>query len=157
MAAPDTDRKVAATNRKARHDFTIERTLEAGLVLTGTEVKSLRAGAGVAIAEAHVGERGGELWLLDAHIPEYAGGNRLNHEPRRARKILVSRTEMHKLIGAVTREGMTLVPLQVYFNPRGLAKLEVGLAKGRKKADKREAIATRDWKRSQARLLAHRG
>jgi SsrA-binding protein len=156
MAASDTGRKVAATNRKARHDYTIERTLEAGLVLMGTEVKSLRAGAGVAIAEAHAVERNGELWLIDAHIPEYAGGNRQNHEPRRARKLLVNRTEMNKLIGSVTREGMTLVPLQVYFNARGIAKVELGLAKGRKKADKRAAVATRDWKRSQARLLATR-
>ncbi|MBL8833515.1 MAG: SsrA-binding protein SmpB, partial [Rhodospirillales bacterium] len=114
MAAPDDGRKVAATNRKARHDYSIERTLEAGLVLMGTEVKALRAGAGVAIAEAHAVERDGELWLIDAHIPEYAGGNRQNHEPRRARKLLVNRAEMDKLIGAVTRQGMTLVPLQVY-------------------------------------------
>ncbi len=148
--------KLIASNRKARHDYHVEDTWEAGLVLMGTEVKALRAGAGVAIAEAHAVERNGELWLIDAHIPEYAGGNRQNHEPRRARKLLVNRAEMHKLIGAVTREGMTLVPLQVYFNARGLAKVELGLAKGRKKADKREAVATRDWKRSQARLLATR-
>jgi SsrA-binding protein len=157
MPAPDQGRKVAATNRKARHDFAILRTLEAGLVLTGTEVKSLRAAGGIAIGEAHAVERDGELWLVDAHIPEYAGGNRQNHAPRRARKLLVSRVEMNKLIGAVTREGMALVPLQLYFNARGIAKLELGLAKGRKKADKREAVATRDWKRSQARLLATRG
>jgi SsrA-binding protein len=156
MPAPDQARKVAATNRRARYDFTIESTLEAGLVLLGTEVKSLRVG-GVTIADAHAVERDGELWLIDAHIPEYKSGNRFNHEPRRPRKLLVAKRELEKLAGKVTREGMTLVPLQLYFNPRGIAKVELGLAKGRKKADKREAIATRDWKRDQARLLARRG
>lgn len=155
MPAPDQARKVAATNRRARHDYSIESTLEAGLVLLGTEVKSLRAG-GATIADAHAATRDGELWLIDAHIPEYKSGNRFNHEPRRPRKLLVAKREMEKLAGKVTREGMTLVPLQLYFNPRGIAKIELGLAKGRKKADKREAIATRDWKRDQARLLARR-
>ena len=155
MPAPDQARKVAATNRRARHDYSIESTLEAGLVLLGTEVKSLRAG-GATIADAHAATRDGELWLIDAHIPEYKSGNQFNHEPRRPRKLLVAKRELAKLAGAVTREGMTLVPLQLYFNPRGIAKIELGLAKGRKKADKREAIATRDWKRSQARLLATR-
>lgn len=155
MPAPDQARKVAATNRRARHDYAIESTLEAGLVLLGTEVKSLRIG-GVTIADAHAVERDGELWLIDAHIPEYKSGNRFNHEPRRPRKLLVAKRELEKLAGKVTREGMTLVPLQLYFNPRGIAKVELGLAKGRKKADKREAIATRDWKRDQARLLARR-
>jgi SsrA-binding protein len=156
MPAPDQARKVAATNRRARYDYTIDSTLEAGLVLVGTEVKSLRAG-GATIADAHATERDGELWLIDAHIPEYKSGNRFNHEPRRPRKLLVAKRELEKLAGKVTREGMTLVPLQLYFNPRGIAKVELGLAKGRKKADKREAVATRDWKRDQARLLARRG
>ncbi len=155
MPAPEQARKVAATNRRARHDYSIESTLEAGLVLLGTEVKSLRAG-GATIADAHAAARDGELWLIDAHIPEYKSGNRFNHEPRRPRKLLVAKRELEKLSGKVTREGMTLVPLQLYFNPRGIAKIELGLAKGRKKADKREAIATRDWKRDQARLLARR-
>ncbi|MFM7346240.1 MAG: SsrA-binding protein SmpB [Tagaea sp.] len=155
MPAPEQARKVAATNRRARHDYSIESTLEAGLVLLGTEVKSLRVG-GATIADAHAAERNGELWLIDAHIPEYKAGNRENHEPRRPRKLLVAKREMEKLAGKVTREGMTLVPLQLYFNGRGIAKVELGLAKGRKKADKREAIATRDWKRDQARLLARR-
>jgi SsrA-binding protein len=156
MPAPDQARKVAATNRRARYDYTIDSTLEAGLVLVGTEVKSLRAG-GATIADAYATERDGELWLIDAHIPEYKSGNRFNHEPRRPRKLLVAKRELEKLAGKVTREGMTLVPLQLYFNPRGIAKVELGLAKGRKKADKREAVATRDWKRDQARLLARRG
>ena len=155
MPAPAQDRKVAATNRRARHDYSIESTLEAGLVLLGTEVKSLRAG-GASIVDAHAAARDGELWLVDAHIPEYKSGNQFNHEPRRPRKLLVAKRELEKLSGKVAREGMTLVPLQLYFNPRGIAKVELGLAKGRKKADKREAIATRDWQRDQARLLARR-
>jgi SsrA-binding protein len=155
MPAPEQTRKVAATNRRARHDYTIESTLEAGLVLVGTEVKSLRIG-GASLMDAHAATRNGELWLLEAHIPEYKSGNQFNHEPKRARKLLVAKKEMTKLAGAISRDGMTLVPLQLYFNGRGIAKVELGLAKGRKKADKREAVTTRDWKRDQARLLSRR-
>lgn len=156
MPAPDQGRKVAATNRKARHDFAIERTLEAGIVLTGTEVKSLRAAGGIAIGEAHAVERDGELWLIDAHIPEYAGGNRQNHEPRRARKLLLHRGQINKLIGAIQREGRTVVPLQVYFNPRGRAKIEIALATGKQAHDKRQSIKDRDWQRQRARMMSSR-
>jgi SsrA-binding protein len=150
------ERKAVAQNRKARHDYFITSTLEAGLVLVGTEVKSLREG-GCQITDAHATERDGELWLVNAHIPEYRGGNRFNHEPKRPRKLLVSKRERDKLVGAVTREGMTVVPLQIYFNERGIAKCELGLAKGKKKGDKRATERERDWSRERARLLRNRG
>jgi SsrA-binding protein len=156
MAKAPLPEKLAAQNRKARHDYFIQSTLEAGIVLTGTEVKSLREG-GAQITDAHAEERGGELWLLDAHIPEFHGGNRFNHEPRRPRKLLVHKREMDKLIGAVTREGMTLIPLRLYFNGQGRAKLELALGKGKKKYDKRETIKTRDWQREKARVMRARG
>lgn len=148
--------KTIAVNRRARHDFSIEDTLEAGIALLGTEVKALRQG-GVQLGDAHAGEMKGELWLFNAHIPEYKAGNRFNHEPRRPRKLLVHRRQLDRLIGAVQREGMSLVPLQLYFNPRGVAKLELGLAKGKKKWDKRESEKTRDWQREKGRLLRARG
>ena len=150
------ERKAVAQNRKARHDYFITSTLEAGLVLVGTEVKSLREG-GCQITDAHAAERDGELWLVNAHIPEYRGGNRFNHEPKRSRKLLVNKRERDKLIGAVTREGMTVVPLSIYFNERGIAKCELGLAKGKKKSDKRATERERDWSRERARLLRNRG
>ena len=150
------EEKLVAQNRKARHDYFIESTLEAGLMLTGTEVKALRAG-GVQITEAHAGERGGELWLFNAHIPEFHGGNRLNHEPKRPRKLLVKRRELDKLMGAVQRQGMTIVPLRLYFNTKGFAKIEIGLAKGKKNVDKRATIKERDWKREKARVMRARG
>ncbi len=156
MAKAPLPEKLAAQNRKARHDYFIQSTLEAGIVLTGTEVKALREG-GAQITDAHAEERGGELWLLDAHIPEFHGGNRMNHEPRRPRKLLVHRREMNRLIGAVTREGMTLIPLRLYFNGQGRAKLELALAKGKKKYDKRETIKARDWQREKARVMRARG
>jgi len=156
MAKAPLPEKLAAQNRKARHDYFIQSTLEAGIVLTGTEVKSLREG-GAQITDAHAEERGGELWLLDAHIPEFHGGNRFNHEPRRPRKLLVHKREMNRLIGAVTREGMTLIPLRLYFNAQGRAKLELALAKGKKKYDKRETIKARDWQREKARVMRARG
>jgi len=156
MAKAPLPEKLAAQNRKARHDYFIQSTLEAGIVLTGTEVKALREG-GAQITDAHAEERGGELWLLDAHIPEFHGGNRLNHEPRRPRKLLVHKREMNRLIGAVTREGMTLIPLRLYFNGQGRAKLELALGKGKKKYDKRETIKARDWQREKARVMRARG
>jgi SsrA-binding protein len=148
--------KIAAQNRKARHDYFIESTLEAGLVLTGTEVKSLREG-GAQITDAHAGPMKGELWLFNAHIPEFHGGNRMNHEPRRPRKLLVHKREMEKFLGAVQRQGMTIVPLKLYFNAQGRAKIEIGLAKGKKKGDKRETIKEREWQRDKARLMRARG
>jgi SsrA-binding protein len=156
MAKAPLPRKLVAQNRKARHDYFIGDTFEAGIVLTGTEVKSLRGG-GVQITESYADPRGGELWLVNAHIPEYGGGNRFNHEPRRPRKLLLHKREIEKMIGAVTRERMTIVPLELYFNERGRAKLQLGLAKGKTKGDKRETIKERDWKRDKARLMRDRG
>jgi SsrA-binding protein len=148
-----TDRYIAQ-NRRARHDYLIQETIEAGLVLAGTEVKVLRKG-GVSINESYAAERDGELYLMNANIPEYAPA-RINHEPRRARKLLVRRRELNKLMGAVTREGMTLVPLSLYFNERGRAKVELGLAKGKRKADKRAAEKERDWQRAKGRIMRAR-
>lgn len=143
---------LVAQNRRARHDYTIEDTMEAGLALTGSEVKSLRLGRG-SITEAFAGEKGGEVWLMNAHIPEYEGARNFGHSPRRDRKLLLHRRQIERLIGAVRREGATLIPLRLYFNDRGRAKLELGLAKGKRKIDKRQDIKDRDWKRTQARAL----
>ena len=154
MAKAPADRNIVAQNRKARHDYFITETLEAGLVLLGTEVKSLRDG-GCQLTDAHAGERDGELWLFNAHIPEYRGGNRFNHEPKRPRKLLLHKRQINKLIGAVEREGMTIVPLKLYFNEHGKAKLLIGLGKGKKSFDKRETEKNRDWGREKARLLKH--
>lgn len=148
--------RVIADNRKARHNFFIESTLEAGLALTGSEVKSLRTGK-VAIAEAYAQAKAGEIFLLNAHIPEYKMANRFNHEPRRARKLLVHKKEARRLAAAVQREGMTLVPLKLYFNAKGIAKLELGIARGKKQHDKRETEKKRDWQRDKARLLRKKG
>ena len=145
-------RKAVAQNRKAFHDYAIEDRLEAGIVLTGTEVKSLRQGR-ANIVDSHAGEMDGELYLFNLHIPEYAGGNRFNHEVRRPRKLLVHRREMAKLFGAAQREGYTLVPLSLYFNKRGIAKVELGLGKGKKSYDKRASIKDRDWQRQKERLF----
>lgn len=156
MAKDAPERRVVAENRKARHNYAIADRIEAGLVLAGTEVKSLRGGKSN-IQDAYAAERDGELWLENAYIPEYSGGNRFNHETRRARKLLLRRREIGKLIGAITRDGMTLVPLSLYFNERGRAKVELGLAKGRKIHDKRAVIKERDWQRDRQRLLRSRG
>ena len=149
-------RTQVAQNRKARHNYLIEETLEAGLVLTGSEVKSLREGR-ASIGEAYAAEQAGELYLFNAHIPEYRAANRLNHAPKRPRKILVHRRERSRLFGQIQREGYTLVPLSLYFNPRGIAKVELGLAKGKRQVDKRETSKRRDWERQKARLLRERG
>jgi len=149
--APET-RTFAAQNRKARHDYSIEDTYEAGIVLTGTEVKSLRGGKSN-IVESYATEKGGEVWLVNAYIPEYTQGNRFNHEPRRPRKLLLHRHQCRRLIGAVQREGYTLVPLSVYFNQRGIAKVELGLAVGKKLHDKRADLRKREWERERQRLL----
>jgi len=152
---PDLDHKVVAQNRKARHNYFIEETFEAGLSLTGTEVKSLRGGRST-IAESYITALEGEAWLVNATIPEYAAGNRFNHEPRRPRKLLLHRSQVSKLIGAIQREGRTVVPLQVYCNERGRAKIEIALATGKKAHDKRQSIKERDWQRQRSRLLARR-
>ena len=148
---------VAAQNRKARHDYTIHETLEAGLALVGPEVKSLRAGRAT-LSEAWAGEREGEMWLFNAYIPEWqAGSHMARFEPRRPRKLLLHRKQVRELTGTVTREGTTLVPLQIHFNDRGMAKVLLGLAEGRKQHDKRAAIAARDWQRDKARLMRDKG
>jgi SsrA-binding protein len=152
---PDLGRTVVAQNRKARHNYFIEETFEAGLALTGTEVKSLRGGRST-IAESYITEREGEAWLVNATIPEYASGNRFNHEPRRPRKLLMHRNQINKLIGAIQRQGRTVVALQIYFNPKGRAKIEIALATGKKAHDKRATIKERDWQRQRSRLLARR-
>ncbi len=148
--------KTIAENRKARYNYFIEDTLEAGLVLTGTEVKSLRFGR-ANIAESYASPEQDELWLINANIPEYKGGNRHNHEPTRRRKILLKRREINRLAGARNREGMTLVPLKLYFNDRGLVKLMIGLAKGKKVHDKRQTEKDRDWQRQKQRLMREKG
>lgn len=150
------NRKLIAENRRARHEYFIEETLEAGIQLVGTEVKSLRAGR-ANIAESYASPEKGELWLINATIPEYPPAGQFNHDPRRPRKLLVRSRELKRLTGAVDREGRTLVPLRLYFNDRGIAKLELALAKGKKAHDKREATKDRDWKRQQARLLREKG
>jgi SsrA-binding protein len=152
---PDLGRTVVAQNRKARHNYFIEETMEAGLALTGTEVKSLRGGRS-SIAESYVTEAGGEAWLVNADIPEYASGNRYNHERKRPRKLLLHKRQISALIGAIQREGRTVVPLEVYFNERGMAKVQIALATGKQAHDKRQSIKERDWKRQRARLLARR-
>ena len=149
---PEPGQTVVAQNRKARHNYFIEETFEAGLSLTGTEVKSLRAGRST-IAESYVTAVEGEAWLVNATIPEYASGNRFNHEPRRPRKLLLHRSQVNKLIGAIQRQGRTVVPLQVYFNEKGRAKLEIALALCKKAHDKRATIKARDWQRQRSRLL----
>ncbi|MFN4239533.1 MAG: SsrA-binding protein SmpB [Erythrobacter cryptus] len=148
--------KIVAENRRARFDYHVEDVFEAGLVLQGTEVKALRAGE-ASIAESYAEVRDGEVWLVNANIPEYSHGNRLNHEPRRPRKLLLHAREVNRLLGAVERKGMTLVPLSIYFNRTGRAKVELALAKGKQTHDKRAAIKERDWKRDKARLMRERG
>jgi len=150
-------RKLIAENRRARFDYFLEQTFEAGLALTGSEVKSLRNGR-ANIAESYAAVEGDEIVLVNADIPPYAqAGPHFNHEPRRHRKLLLKRKEIAKLIGAVQREGRTIIPTKLFWNDRGLAKLEVALAKGKKEHDKREATAERDWQRDKARLMKDHG
>lgn len=148
--------KLIAENRRARYDYFLEETIEAGLALTGTEVKALRLGR-ANIAESYASAEGRELVLINAYIPEYGPANRFNHEPRRHRKLLLHRRQIDKLIGAVQREGRTLVPTRLYFDDKGRAKLELAVAKGKKVHDKRHAESERDWKRDQARLMREKG
>ncbi len=148
--------RVAADNRKARHLYHIEDEIEAGIVLHGTEVKSLRGGE-ANIQESYAEEKDGELWLVNAYIPEYSHGNRFNHESRRPRKLLMHRRQISRLAGAVQRQGYTLVPLRVYFTERGRAKILIGLGKGKNVRDKREDVKQRDWQRQKARLMKENG
>ena len=147
--------RIAAQNRKARHDYILEDTVEAGIALVGTEVKALREGHGN-LNDAYAAPQDGEIWLFNAYIPPYKAANRENHETRRPRKLLLHRRQIDKLSGAVARAGATLVPLSIYFNERGRAKVELALATGKKKHDKRAAEKERDWKRQKARLLRTR-
>jgi len=152
----DDNRKIVADNRKARFAYAIEDSLEVGIVLRGSEVKSLRNGK-ANIQEAYAQAKDGEIILLNAHIPEYTQANRFGHEPRRDRKLLVHKKEVRRLASAVQREGMTLVPLRLYFTPRGIAKVELGIARGKKLHDKRQSEKQRDWARDKARILRARG
>ena len=147
---------VAAQNRKARFDYAIKETVEAGIVLKGPEVKSLRSGRAT-LGDAWAGEREGEMWLFNAYIPEYKGGVLSRFEPRAPRKLLLKKKQINQLLGAVAKQGVTLVPLQIHFNERGRAKVLLGVGQGRQKQDKRQAIKDRDWKRDKARLMAARG
>lgn len=160
MARPQTKTfdkmKTVAENRRARFDYFIEDTYEAGIMLTGTEVKSLRFGEG-SIAESYAEIRNGECWLVNSNVPEFSHGNRFNHEPKRPRKLLLHEREIARMHGAVERKGMTLVPLSIYFNGRGRAKVELALARGKNAADKRSTIKERDWKREQSRILREHG
>ena len=148
--------KLVADNRKARFNYEIGDTFEAGIALTGTEVKSLRVGK-AAIAEAYADTRGGEIWLLNSNIPEYLQASRFNHAPKRPRRLLLHRKQINKLSGAVEREGMTLVPLKLYFNEKGRAKIEIALARGKKLYDKRQTEKKRSWERERGRLLRAKG
>ncbi|MFE0013864.1 SsrA-binding protein SmpB [Mesorhizobium sp. NPDC059054] len=152
----DPNNKVAAENRKARFSYEVLDTVETGLVLTGTEVKSLRQGQ-ANIQESYASVEDGGIWLINSYLPEYLQGNRFNHEPRRRRKLLLNKREIAKLGQGVARDGMTLVPLKIYFNDKGRAKLLLGLARGKKLHDKRETEKQRDWAREKGRLLKERG
>ena len=155
-AKSERPRKVVADNRKARFNYDIGDTFEAGIALTGTEVKSLRQGK-AAIAESYADARRGEIWLINSNITEYLQAGRFNHTPKRPRKLLLHKRQINKLIGAVEREGMTLVPLKLNFNDKGRAKIELALAKGKKLHDKRETEKKRDWAREKGRLMRDKG
>jgi len=144
--------KIVADNRKARFNYHIGEVFEAGIALTGSEVKSLRSGKAT-IAESYADARGGEIWLINSNVPEYLQAGRFNHAPKRPRKLLLHKRQINKLMGAVEREGMTLVPLKLYFNDKGRAKIEIALAKGKKLHDKRETERKRDWDRERGRLM----
>ena len=148
--------KVVAENRRARFEYFIEDRYEAGICLTGTEVKSLRGGEG-SIAESYAEVKNGEVWLINSNLPEFSHGNRNNHVPKRPRKLLLKERQIAKFHGAVERKGMTLVPLSIYFNSRGRAKVELALAKGKNNADKRGVMKDRDWKRDKARIMKENG
>lgn len=151
----DDGRKIVSENRKARFNYAIESNIEVGMQLTGTEVKSLRSGKAT-IAESYAHVKDGEVFLVNANIPEFTNGNRFNHEPTRVRRLLLKAKEIDRLHRAADRDGMTLIPLKIYFNERGIAKLDLGVAKGKKLHDKREDQKQRDWQRDKARLLKQR-
>ena len=153
---PGDNGKLIADNRKARHNYEFVETFEAGLQLSGTEVKSLRNGK-ANIAESYATEEKGEIWLINSYVPEYLQANQFNHNPRRRRKLLLHKKEVSKLIGAVQRDGMSIVPNRLYFNERGKVKIQIVLAKGRKAHDKREVSKKRDWQREKARLMRDKG
>ena len=155
-AKPERAFKVVADNRKARFNYQIGEVFEAGVALTGSDVKSLRAGKAT-IAEAYADARGGEIWLINSNIPEYLQASRFNHAPKRARKLLLHKRQINKLIGAVEREGYTVVPLKLYFNAKGRAKVEIALARGKKLHDKRETLKKRSWERERGRLMRAKG
>jgi SsrA-binding protein len=155
-AKPERRLKMVADNRRARFNYAIGDTFEAGIVLTGSEVKSLRAGKAT-IAESYADARGDELWLINSNIPEYLQASRFNHAPKRARKLLLQKREINRLVGAVEREGMTIVPLKLYFNEKGRAKIEIALARGKKLHDKRETLKKRFWERERGRLMRMKG
>ena len=155
-AKKDPNNKVIAENRKARFNYEIGEKFEAGIALTGSEVKSLRTGKAT-IAESYADARRGEVWLINSNITEYLQAGRFNHAPKRARKLLLHKSQINKLIGAVEREGMTLVPLKLYFNEKGRAKIEIALARGKKLHDKRETEKKRSWERERGRLLRDKG
>ncbi|MCX7297596.1 MAG: SsrA-binding protein SmpB [Hyphomicrobiales bacterium] len=155
-AKPERRLRAVAENRKARFNFEIGEVFEAGIVLTGSEVKSLRTGKG-SIVESYADAKGGEIWLINANIPEYLQAHRFNHLPKRPRKLLLHQRQINKLSGAVEREGMTIVPLKIYFNDRGRAKIEIALAKGKKLHDKRETEKARSWQRDKSRIMRDRG
>ena len=152
----DFSHKILSDNRQAGHNYFLLERFEAGMVLTGTEVKAAKDGK-VQLKDAYASVIGNEAWLVNAHISQYSHGNRENHPPVRNRKLLLHRREMGKLLGSIRREGITIVPLAVYFNPRGVAKVQLGLAKGKRKTDKREADKARDWQRQKARLMRNKG
>ncbi|MFM7084651.1 MAG: SsrA-binding protein SmpB [Hyphomicrobium sp.] len=157
VATKDEKQKIIAENRKARHDYFIKETWEAGIILTGTEVKSLRQGQAT-IAESYATFEDGGLYLINGYIPEYKGAGRFfQHEPRRKRRLLLNKSEMSKLLIAIERKGMTIVPLELYFNAKGLAKLKIALAEGKKLTDKRQTAAKRDWQLQKARLMREKG
>jgi len=156
MAEKNTSFKVVADNRKARFNYEIGETFEAGIALTGSEVKSLRAGKAT-IAESYADTRAGEVWLVNANIPEYLQAGRFNHAPKRPRKLLLHKRQIGKMSGAVERDGMTIVPLKLYFNDKGRAKVELAIARGKKLHDKRETERKRSWDRERGRLLRLKG
>ena len=156
LPTPFDKTKVVAENRRARYDYFVEERFEAGIALQGTEVKALRTGEG-SIAESYALVDGDEIFLINSSIPQYGSRGYTDHEPRRRRKLLMKAREISKLQRAITRQGLTVVPLSVYFNAAGRAKVELALARGKKNHDKRETIKARDWKREQGRLLRHNG
>ena len=149
------EKKSVAVNRRARFEYAIEEVMEAGIVLVGTEVKSLRLGR-ANIADSYGSHKGGEIWLWNAHIPEYTHGNRNNHEPNRGRKLLLNARQIKKLVGELKVRGTTLIPLELYFNTRGFAKVAIAVARGKKQYEKREVIKARDWKKEQGRLMKNK-